>query len=216
MANRVNPKFINMTSSHWLVINANQQIPPDYFGPKPLLAVRDFGPYKIYENYNSYPRVYLADDYQVFEDVDVMYRAVYAGQDDLQEKVYLEKEPPLEIVEDARGERGAAQIADYGIDSVIISVTTPRNQLLVLTDSYYDAWHAEVDGQPAEILRANTSFRAVAVPAGAKQVVMYFESSRYRTGKIVTMLTSLFLVLIVGYYSVQSYRNRSRETEPVP
>jgi uncharacterized membrane protein YfhO len=80
--------------------------------------------------------------------------------------------------------------------------------LLVLTDNYYDAWHVYVDGAPTELLRAYGSFRAVAVGAGTEKVLFKYDSERYRLGRLVTWLTSLYLLVILGFYFVRSRMQR--------
>ena len=69
-----------------------------------------------------------------------------------------------------------------------------------MTENYYDSWHVFIDNQPAKLLRADGSFRAVAIPAGARQVTMIFESERYATGKLITLSTSLYLLIIFSFF----------------
>ena len=46
---------------------------------------------------------------------------------------------------------------------------------VVLSELDYPGWVAQVDGAPAPILRANGMFRALCLPAGARQVELRFE-----------------------------------------
>ena len=50
---------------------------------------------------------------------------------------------------------------------VEVSVQTGADGLLVLGDPWYPQWRVEVDGRPAELLRADHAFRGVRVPAGS-------------------------------------------------
>ncbi|KPK78674.1 MAG: hypothetical protein AMJ89_00795, partial [candidate division Zixibacteria bacterium SM23_73] len=94
-------------------------------------------------------------------------------------------------------------VIDYENDSVLIGLNCTQNHILVITDNYYESWHAYVDGQPAKQLRAYGSFRAVAFPAGAQKVLFKYRSQRYITGRWVTWLTSLYLFIILGFYIVK-------------
>ena len=83
-----------------------------------------------------------------------------------------------------------------------------------MTDNWYDAWHAYVDGQPAKLLRSYGTFRAVAVPAGTETVAFKYRSERYTTGRLVTWLATLFVLGVIGFYFIQPRLARRKENEP--
>jgi hypothetical protein len=57
---------------------------------------------------------------------------------------------------------------------------------LLLRDAWFPGWRAFVDGQPVEIERAFTYFRAVRLPAGAHQVEMRYEPQSLAVGAAIT------------------------------
>lgn len=68
-----------------------------------------------------------------------------------------------------------AQITSWQPGRVEISVEAAHAGVLVLHDTYYPGWIAEVDGKRVPILRAEVLFRAVEVPAGSHTIVFRFE-----------------------------------------
>ncbi|UCC43878.1 MAG: hypothetical protein JSU65_12280, partial [Candidatus Zixiibacteriota bacterium] len=127
----------------------------------------------------------------------------------LGEVVILEEEPELEIPKDTLG-TDSAWLIDHQPDSVLVGVTCAANKIMVLTDVYYDAWKVYIDGVPGRLLRSYGALRAVEIPAGSRQVLFKFESERYRTGRLVTVLTMLFLVAIIGGHGLRArvWRNK--------
>ena len=57
---------------------------------------------------------------------------------------------------------------------MVLEADSPDGGWVVLNDLWHPWWFAEVDGKPAEILRANVLFRAVAVPPGRHMVRFTF------------------------------------------
>jgi uncharacterized membrane protein YfhO len=66
------------------------------------------------------------------------------------------------------------QIESSGPGRVEALATLTVNGLLVLHDTYYPGWIAEIDGRLAPILRADELFRAVELPAGTHRVMFRF------------------------------------------
>jgi Bacterial membrane protein YfhO len=54
------------------------------------------------------------------------------------------------------------------------AATSTEGGLLVLHDSYYPGWMAEVDGKSTPIRRADLLFRAIEVPPGTHRVTFRF------------------------------------------
>ena len=73
---------------------------------------------------------------------------------------------------------------------VEMSVRTSADGLLVLGDPWYPQWRVEVDGRPAELLRADHAFRGVRVPAGSHRVVFTYEDRALQAGLAVSLLTA--------------------------
>jgi uncharacterized membrane protein YfhO len=62
----------------------------------------------------------------------------------------------------------------YEPDLVTVEAKLPRAGFLVLSDTYFPGWTAAVDGRETPIYRANYTFRAVALPAGAHTVTFSY------------------------------------------
>lgn len=65
---------------------------------------------------------------------------------------------------------------------VTLDATFAADGWLVLLDNAYPGWTATVDGAPVAIERANFTFRAVRVPAGAHRVVFSYRPTGWRLG----------------------------------
>jgi hypothetical protein len=72
------------------------------------------------------------------------------------------------------GVPGLAKIVSFRPGRVELVTTLTADSLLVLHDSYYPGWVADVDGKPAPILRHAMLFRAIEVPAGNHHVTFRF------------------------------------------
>jgi hypothetical protein len=58
----------------------------------------------------------------------------------------------------------------------------PSRVWLVACQAWYPGWKAEVDGEPAPLLRANEAFCAVPIPAGTSIVTLRYEPASLRIG----------------------------------
>jgi hypothetical protein len=137
-------------------------------GDLPLLARTSDG--YIYENPNAFDRVLFATSAQS-ADFDRLLADGQWPNVDLKSTVLLENAPPT-LATPARP--GQIRIASYRNTEVVLEADSPDGGWVVLNDVWHPWWFAEVDGRPADILRANVLFRAVAVPPGRHMVRFTF------------------------------------------
>ena len=209
---QVNPRVFNLTGSRYIINPANQQIPPNWFGEKPLMKIADVGNKVLLRNDNAFPRVFLKDSYSVYPDRETIDEEILNGESDLWAQVILEEEPDLAIQPDTLGS-DSAWLKMHQPDTVKVGLSVTGSRLLVLADNYYDAWHATIDGTPAKIIRAYGTFRAVAVPAGSKEVVFTFRSERYVMARMVSMITALYLLGVLGGMLYFGYKRPAKATK---
>jgi hypothetical protein len=126
----------------------------------------------IYENPHALPRVMLIADWRLADFEDMLRTGVWPDADP-RTTVLLERAPRPSFPP-AAVTGGAARIVSYANTEIVIETDTPANAMLVLNDAWHPWWRATMDGTPAEILRANLLFRAVAVPPGRHTVRFSF------------------------------------------
>jgi hypothetical protein len=124
----------------------------------------------VYENPRALPRVLFARQAQAADFDRLLATGQWPGVD-LQQTVLL---GPADATTGPPRRPGRARIQSYRNTEVVVSVESPDGGWVVLNDVWHPWWTAEVDGQPASLLRANVLFRAVAVPAGRHEVRFVF------------------------------------------
>jgi hypothetical protein len=146
--------------------------------------------------------------YRVLSDVPHAFfpRRVEATPDTAEALRRILEADPLELaivegdVAPAAGS-GMATITRYEPNELVLQVEAGRAGLLFLSEVYYPAWRAEIDGESAEILRTNTAFRGVVVPAGSHEVRFRYSATEFRTGFIVSgsAAAGALVWLLIGF-----------------
>lgn len=199
ISQKLNPRLLNLVGTKYLIFPAGQSLPADYFGSMPLRQVFSGANLHVMQNDNALPRAFLVDRVEVVSNRADIYPRLLGGADSLTRIAFVES--PLTTMPTAGSlTNRSAAISNYSYDSLVITVEPDAPALLVLTDNWYPAWSATVDGQAAPLIRVNGTFRGVPLPEGAKLVVMRYESERYATGVLVTAVSSVWVVLVIGLH----------------
>lgn len=104
------------------------------------------------------------------------------------------------------------QLIDYTPNRVKYEVDTDKPRLLVMSEIYYPhGWHLSIDGQPAEIKRANYVLRATPIPAGKHVVELHFDPKSVYTTEAIAWIAQGILALAVLWLLWRSYEDRTQK-----
>ena len=167
------------------------------FGP----GYRRLGNVKVYERESALPRAYTAERVQVAADQDAAIRAI-KNPDFAPDQIVVVSGAVGSLPGSLRGEAGAldapppnasiqsSPIVSASPQEVIVEAHCDKPCLSVLTDLDYPGWNAEINGEPAPIIRANGMFRGVALTPGKHRIVYRFEPGSLRLGLGLALLAT--------------------------
>jgi hypothetical protein len=101
--------------------------------------------------------------------------------------------PPGELTDNPppapRHQQPAPRFTFPSPGSLSVQVASETPALLILSEIFYPGWQASLDGQPAPILRAFYTLRAVPVPPGEHTVTLSFQPLSFTIGAIISAIT---------------------------
>jgi hypothetical protein len=164
-----NPGFRHAANIRWIVSMVQLEGAPQFEGVRLVHG----GPSAlVYEDPAALPRAFLAGGARVTEDPAGALAALSDPAFDSRLEAVVHEDPGIPL--EGGLVQGGADIVEWSPDRIRLAVRADRPALLVLADNYYPGWEATVNGEAQPVLRANHTFRAVAVPAGEHEVVFRF------------------------------------------
>jgi hypothetical protein len=123
--------------------------------------------FTLWQNEEALPHAYLTNDYLIVNTVTDL------TQELIDPRIYS---PVLEEnLNLARGTNFQEALVKRNSDlEVIVETDSREDNLLVLSDTYYPSWQAEIDGRKTKIYPVNLIHRAVLVPSGKHEVRFSF------------------------------------------
>lgn len=103
-------------------------------------------------------------------------------------------------------EPGKVMLVEEGFNHVSFKVISSSPGFVMIADTWYPGWEAQIDGQTAQIYRANYLFRAVYLESGEHFVEMRYQPASFQLGALVSLLT-LFLF---AWLNMAKFRSRKK------
>jgi hypothetical protein len=125
----------------------------------------------------------------------------------------LEEELPYPL--GTNSQRDSIGIVQYTPDRVRYYARSNSAALAVLSEIFYPAWNAYVDGVRVPVYRVNYCLRGVFIPPGEHQIELRYESATFATGSLVTAASlATAAALVLGDLLRKIQRRRTTQMPP--
>ena len=163
---------------------------------------------KVLENQRTLPRAWIVHSAQQVESQKEALDLLSSGEVNPKETALLEEEPPQQMSQpdDASAER--AEVTDYQANQVQVKTSAGAPGLLVLSEVYYPAWKAYVDGEPAPVHVSDQLLRSVEIPAGAHTVELRYESWALGAGVVISLVAYAVLIVLAVVAGCRHWRRK--------
>ena len=160
-------------------------------------------------NPEAYGNAWLVRDVEVVQGPDAEFAALGTVEDLRNTAIVDESFVPALGARTYSGS-GSIELTSYAPNRLEYRFSSDSDQLAVFSEIWYGpdlGWEVTIDGQPADLIRANYALRALPVPAGDHQIVMTFAPSSYSLGRTISFICSV--LILIGVVAALVYRYRS-------
>jgi hypothetical protein len=155
--------------------------------------------------------VYWARHAEVLSDDEVV-RRIYEPEVVAGESAWLAPDSGSLTFSAPPGRSGICNLESYGNNRLVAVCTARERSLAVFVEQYDRGWHAQVDGQPARLLRANLVMRALPLEPGTHTIVLEYRTPGLRVGAVI----SLLCLAMLGWLGLPKPRWQVPARSPVP
>jgi hypothetical protein len=141
-------------------------------------------------------RVLIVPEASYYSTEEELKKAIITDDINITRKLYLIGKKPEQKSNPFKFVLTRLKILDYKFNSLKIKTYSSDDSYLLLLDAYLPGWQATIDGQKAEVLKANLIYRAVKLPSGKHEVVFKYEPESFKTGLLISFIT--FILILVG------------------
>ena len=189
----------------YVLVRDGTPLPEQY-----TLAYDAPGPLAVYENPDPLPRAWLVSAAQILPDEEAVLTALQQPSFEPLHTVVLmqnDAHPPTSAESSPSSMGAPVSILFYGENEIVLATSAERPSYLVLSEVWYPGWRATVNSEPAPVLRANYTLRALPVPAGELTIRLWYAPDSWRRG---LTLFGVGVLLLACLYLWQVGRVRSR------
>jgi hypothetical protein len=139
---------------------------------------------KVYQRDDAFPRVWAGHKLEQVPDQRAANTTISQRLPEFRNMAVMETAPPkLEACDSSQ-----ARIVEYLPDRVAIEAEMNCTGMVVLSDTYFPGWRAQVDGQRVPIHKVNGVFRGVVAPRGKHVITMQYRPASVALGALLTLL----------------------------
>lgn len=188
-------KVLNMLNTRWAIVPTQQ-------GAIPV------------ENPHAMGNAWFVDAIRFVNNADEEIDAL--GQMDLRTQAVADKqfEPILKGMSVTPADSASTiEMTAYDSDFITYAVDAKKDELAVFSEIYYPkGWQISIDGQPAQMIRANYTLRAMPIPAGKHTVEFRFDPTSIKVTDGIAY-GALLIMLLTAIWAIIKSRKKSTKNE---
>lgn len=199
MTNLRNLNLINMTNTRYLLISPVSPVTGDQLTGAGFQELKRFRGLQVFENPFANDRTYIVHQWVVVPNEEKLKNLVLSRSFDPHQQVALLSDPGINRQRslDAPGS-DQVLMEKYENDYIAIRATAVSDGILVLADNWFPAWKGFIDGREVPVMRVNSSFRGLVLPAGQHQVEFRYISESHLIGRLLTLGGLLLVAAMIG------------------
>lgn len=95
---------------------------------------------------------------------------------------------------------------EFGVNEITGTIALDERKAVFFSVAYSDGWSATVDGEPAQIYRANTGFMALDVDEGFHDIRLTYWTPGLTLGLCSTFVGAAMVVALIVFYRLRAFR----------
>lgn len=156
--------------------------------------------FKIYEILENPQRIFITDKVRVASTIPQIGQIMLSENFNPANEIVTEEDLPEKKL---KIESWNVKILEEKPTSLTLETISDGDGLLVVSDSFYPGWKAEIDKTKAKIFAANIKNRSIYLPQGKHIITFKFEPGSFRYGLAIS-LVSIFVLFTIAL----KYKNR--------
>ncbi len=196
----------------WNLLNVRYIITGQELGTKPAFQSQVQKEY-VYENTERLPRAWFVNSVQYAEQMAIL-KHIKAGDFNPRTDAFVEDREIAQRVFTPSASTASVAVTMYKNERIALNAETTHEQFLVLSEVYYPAWKALIDGQEVRVYKTNFFQRGIVVPAGKHNIEFVFTAPKFEMGKTISLATNVMtlLLLVAGIYVEQTRTKKSEQS----
>ncbi len=183
-------KVLNMLNTKWIIM-------PTQSGTVPI------------ENPYAMGNAWYVDNVKMTTSPDEEIDAV--GEVDLHKTAIIDKDDAALVAGKFTEEKNALstiELVDYDSDFISYSANAQKDELAVFSEIYYPhGWRVTIDGNPAKMIRANYTLRALPIPAGKHRIEFHFNPKSITITDTIAYIALVLIALMALFAIWKKYQS---------
>lgn len=203
-ASTTHPNVLRMMNVRYVVLSGG---PGDEGPPAQSTGQGPYGAEVVYA-YDGLDRAWIAEEVTVMEDDEAALALILSSDFDPGREAILAAPLPEAV---GGGGSGPVEWVSYEPDERELRVSTTGPALLVVSENWFPGWVAEVNGEPADVHRANLTLQAVRIPeAGEHRVTMRFTAPTVRQALWISVGAAVVILVLLASPYMRGLAGRLR------